>query len=75
MVRISVRRNRAKIPMRRLGIYRTQIQPKPRGSYGNKICQASYRVAREENNTSQHTLQRVINETNFTLSFIQRANW
>ena len=35
----------------RLGIYRTQIQPKSGdifGSYGIKICQASYRVAREE---------------------------
>ena len=28
------------------------------GSYGNKICQASYRVAREENNTRQQTAEK-----------------
>ena len=46
----------------RLGIYRTQIQPKIRWTYGNKICQASCRVAREENNTSQQTAPKVMNE-------------
>ena len=60
MVRILARRSRAKIPMARpnepdmppkrtrkkvrLGIYRTQIQPKIRWTYGNKICQASCRT-------------------------------
>ena len=75
MVRILARRSRAKIPMARpskpdmppkrtkrvrLGIYRNQIQAKSR--YGNKICQALYRVFRKEKNTSQQTDQKVMNE-------------
>ena len=70
MVRILARRSRAKIPMARpdepdmlpkrtkkvpLGIYRTQIQPKM-WRCSNKFCQALYRVARKENNTSQQTM-------------------
>ena len=39
----------------RLGIYRTQIQPKIL-LYGNKICQALYRVARKEKNRREQTL-------------------
>ena len=38
-------------------------------SYGNKICQASYRVAREENRTSQQTVQKVMNEKQFYFEF------
>ena len=83
MVRILARRSRAKIPMARpnepdvppkrtkkvrLGIYRTPIQPI------KSTRRASCRVAREENNTSQQTAPKVMNELNdFILSFIQRA--
>ena len=91
MVGILVRHNRGKIPMARpnepdmppkhtkkvwLGIYCTWIQPKFSITYGNKICQALYRVARKENNTSQLTNankqgKKWWMKNNFTLSVIQ----
>ena len=55
----------------RLGIYRTQIQQNPvifLVVTGIK-CQASYRVAREENNTSQQTTQKVMNEKKYYFEF------
>ena len=50
----------------RLGVYRTVPRFNPKtgdifSSYGNKICQASYRVPHEENN-SQQTAQKGMNE-------------
>ena len=69
MVRILARRSRAKIPMARpnepdmppkrtkkvrLGIYRTQIQP--------KSGELTVIKSREENNTSQQTAPKVMNE-------------